>query len=134
MSGVACDDKCVEVFDEMKLRHTKRFITYKIVDKKSIEIDAIGEKEKTYDDFLAAMPENEPRYGVVDVSYNTDDGRPQEKIVFFLWSPDDGGVKDKMLYASSKDALRKKLQGVAREIQANDRSELSLEEVIKQFK
>ena len=43
---------------------------------------------------------HDPRYGVVDVNYTTDDGRPQEKIVFFLWSPDSCGVKDKMLYAS----------------------------------
>ena len=42
-------------------RHTKRFITFKIEDKKMIKIDTEGEKEKTYDDFLAAMPENEPR-------------------------------------------------------------------------
>ena len=130
MSGVACNDACVDMFNEMKIRHTKRFITFKIVDKKSIEIDAAGEKEKTYDDFLAAMPENEPRYAVVDVQFETDDGRPQDKIVFFLWSPDSCGVKDKMLYASSKDAIRKKLQGVAREIQANDRSELELKEVV----
>ena len=30
----------------------------------------------------------------------------------------------------SKDAIRKKLQGVAREIQANDRSELELKEIV----
>ena len=130
MSGVLCDDACVDNFNEMKIRHTKRFITFKIEDKKMIKIDTEGEKEKTYDDFLAAMPENEPRYAVVDVQFETDDGRPQDKIVFFLWSPDSCGVKDKMLYASSKDAIRKKLQGVAREIQANDRSELELKEIV----
>merc|ERR1711988_1044277 len=108
-----------------KIRHTKRFLIFKITDDKTaIEIEQEGEKAKTYDDFLAAMPENEPRYAVVDVEYTTDDGRPQDKIVFFLWSPDTCGVKDKMLYASSKDAIRKKLNGIAREIQANDRSEL----------
>ena len=31
----------------MSGRHTKRFITFKIVDKKSIEIDAEGASEKT---------------------------------------------------------------------------------------
>jgi cofilin len=129
MSGVVCADNCAAEFTEMKIRHTKRFITYKIKDKKEIVIDQMGEADKTYDDFLAAMPENEPRYAVCDVPFQTDDGRDQEKIVFFLWNPDDCGVKDKMLYASSKDSIRKKLEGIAKEIQANDRSDLAMSEV-----
>merc|ERR1712098_419979 len=97
--------------------------------KTEITIESEGDSSKTYGDFLAAVPENEPRYAVCDVKFETDDGRPQEKLVFFLWSPDSCGVRDKMLYASSKDALRKKLDGVHREIQANDRSELEYDEV-----
>jgi tRNA U34 2-thiouridine synthase MnmA/TrmU len=40
-------------------------------------------------------------------------------------SPDSSKIKQKMLYAASKDALRKKLVGVATEIQATDLSEIS---------
>jgi len=79
------------------------------------------------------MPENQPRYAVCDIPFTTPDGRPQEKIVFFLWNPDDGPVKTKMLYASSKDAIRKKLQGIAKEIQANDRSEMDFAEIEKEL-
>lgn len=53
--------------------------------------------------------------------------------MFFLWNPDDGPVKTKMLYASSKDAIRKKLQGIAKEIQANDRSEMDFAEIEKEL-
>jgi len=133
-SGVACNDDCVEKFNEMKIRHTHRFLIYKITDDKTaIEIEKEGLKDKTYDDFLAEMPENQPRYAVCDIPFTTPDGRPQEKIVFFLWNPDDGPVKTKMLYASSKDAIRKKLQGIAKEIQANDRSELDFAEIEKEL-
>ena len=46
----------------MKIRHTHRFLIYKISeDKTTIELEKEGDKEKTYDDFLAAMPENQPR-------------------------------------------------------------------------
>ena len=114
----------------MKTRHTKRFVVYKIEEKKEIVIESEGDKEKTYEDFIAAIPTDQPRYAVVDVAYETDDGRPQEKIVFFLWAPDSCGVKDKMLYASSKDALRKKLNGIHREIQANDADEMEKDSVI----
>eukprot|EP00746_Dinoflagellata_sp_MGD_P007549 gnl/MRDRNA2_/MRDRNA2_114958_c0_seq1.p1 gnl/MRDRNA2_/MRDRNA2_114958_c0~~gnl/MRDRNA2_/MRDRNA2_114958_c0_seq1.p1 ORF type:complete len:137 (-),score=36.41 gnl/MRDRNA2_/MRDRNA2_114958_c0_seq1:56-466(-) len=136
MSGVQCDDSCVNEFNEMKLKHTKRYIIYKISDdKKNIVIESSGPKEQKYDDFLKAIGESgKPRYAVVDVEFTTDDGRPQEKLAFILYSPDGCGVKDKMLYASSKDAIKKKLVGFAKELQCNDESDLAEDEIVKQMK
>jgi cofilin len=45
-------------------------------------------------------------------------------------SPDTSKIKPKMLYASSKDALRKKLDGIYTEIQCTDLSEVSYETVL----
>ena len=42
-------------------------------------------------------------------------------------SPDDSKVKQKMLFASSKDALRRSLVGIAAEIQGTDYSEVAHE-------
>jgi cofilin len=42
-------------------------------------------------------------------------------------SPDDSKIKQKMLYASSKDALRKSLVGISSEIQGTDLSEVAHE-------
>lgn len=39
-----------------------------------------------------------------------------------------------MLYASSKDSLRKKLQGVGVEVQATDASEISYDAVLEKVK
>lgn len=53
--------------------------------------------------------------------------------VFFVFyrSPDAGKIKLKMLYASSKDALLKKIKGlVTKPVQANDASDMTYEEVI----
>lgn len=135
MSGVVCDDACVNAFNEMKLKHTKRFIVFMIEDKKTIKIESEGDKAATYDDFVTALKASGgPRYAIVDVAYQTDDGRPQEKLAFIFFSPDSCGVKDKMLYASSKDAIKKKLVGFAKEIQANDDEEVSFAEVCKIMK
>lgn len=49
----------------------------------------------------------------------------------FLRAPDTAKIKPKMLYASSKDALRKKLVGIATEIQATDLSEVAYEVVLE---
>ncbi len=43
-------------------------------------------------------------------------------------------MKQKMLYASSKDAIRKKLVGIGAEIQGTDLSEVSYEAVLEKVK
>lgn len=43
-------------------------------------------------------------------------------------SPDESKIKTKMLYASSKDALRRSLVGIAHEIQGTDHSEIAYSE------
>jgi hypothetical protein len=50
-------------------------------------------------------------------------------IADHLWirSPDDAKIKEKMLYASSREALRRALVGVAIEIQGTDYSEVAYE-------
>merc|ERR1712113_305739 len=102
-----------------------------IENKKKIVVDEEGERDKTWDDFVKALPEAEPRYALVDVDYTSEDGRPQDKLTFVMWSPDDKcGVKDKMLYASSKDALKKKFTGIMKEVQANDKGDLDFEKEI----
>jgi cofilin len=51
-----------------------------------------------------------------------------------FWSPDDGPIMSKMLYASSKSAITTALNGIAKEYQANDLAHLSMADVIKKCK
>eukprot|EP00933_Yihiella_yeosuensis_P062320 TRINITY_DN6527_c0_g1_i1.p2 TRINITY_DN6527_c0_g1~~TRINITY_DN6527_c0_g1_i1.p2 ORF type:complete len:138 (+),score=56.11 TRINITY_DN6527_c0_g1_i1:95-508(+) len=131
-SGVAVNDECVEIYNQIKMKKDLKFIVFKIKDSKEIVVDVTGGTDKTYKDFADALPDNEPRYALIDVDYTTDDGRPQNKLTFVAWSPDDGApVKMKMLYASSKDALKKKLAGIMKELQANEKAEVEEEELKK---
>ena len=66
-------------------------------------------------------------YAVYDVEYSKGEEGKRNKICFFTWSPDDSKIKQKMLYASSKDALRKSLVGISAEIQGTDMSEVAHE-------
>ena len=49
------------------------------------------------------------------------------RLIALIRSPDDSKVKQKMLFASSKDALRRSLVGIAAEIQGTDFSEVAHE-------
>lgn len=93
-------------------------------------IEKKGDKSKTYDDFCADLPENEPRYGLVDLEFKTTDGRPTSKLVLITWNPDDASIKPKMLYSGSKEAIKAALNGVGIHINATDHSELDFESSI----
>jgi len=55
-------------------------------------------------------------------------------FVAYVRCPDTAPVAMKMLYAASKDAVKKKLVGINQEIQATDHSELNKHEVTEKVK
>ncbi|CAK0906007.1 unnamed protein product [Prorocentrum cordatum] len=132
-SGATCDDECQKKFEQIKMKKDLRYVIYCIEDKKTIKFEKEGEVDKTFDDFKKALPEDQPRYAVIDYPYKSEDGRDQSKLTFVFWSPDTCGVKDKMLYASSKDAIKKKLTGIMKEMQCNDEGDLDEENFNKKM-
>jgi len=68
------------------------------------------------------------------VEFETDDGRPTSKIVFLSWAPDTAKVRPKMVYAGSKEAIKRALVGVGIHLNATDRSELEFEQILPSVK
>ncbi|KAH0834059.1 actin-depolymerizing factor homology domain-containing protein [Lanmaoa asiatica] len=81
-----------------------------------------------YAEFLNHLPEKECRWAIYDFEFEKDGRR--NKICFISWSPDEAKIKPKMVFASSRDALRRKLDGIAVEIQGTDPTEVSYETVL----
>jgi cofilin len=131
-SGVQVNEDVSKEFELMKIRNQYSYIICKISDdKKFIEIECKGEKGASFDEFCSKLPSDDCRYGVLDVEINTKSGATTNKLIFVAWSDDNASVKPKMLYASSKDALKKSLTGINEEYQATDKSDLDLEEIKK---
>merc|ERR1711935_1178166 len=115
-SGVQCEAACKEEFEKMKIRSEYAFIIFKITDdKKSIVIEEKGAKGADFAEFTSKLPDAGCRYAVLDVEINTKAGATTNKLIFIAWSDDNASVKPKMLYASSKDALKKALTGINEE-------------------
>jgi cofilin len=114
-----------------------RYLIFVIENKKVILIEKQGPREATYEDFVDDLPENECRYGLIDIEFESDDGRPTSKLVFITWNPDTASVRLKMLYSGSKEAIKSALVGVGIHINATDHSELDFETsilpVLKKF-
>merc|ERR1711988_1071890 len=116
----------------MKIRKKYQYMVFKISDdKKNIVTECTGEPGASFDEFKSKLPDNECRYAVLDVEIETKSGTTTNKLIFVAWSDDDASVKPKMLYASSKDALKKALTGINEEFQATDRGDLDEAEIKK---
>jgi len=128
-TGVVVDEEVSNTFQDFKLQKGEklRYYIYEIKDKKTIVISSKGERSKTYDDFVDELPEAKSRYGLIDLEFETKDGRPTSKLVFISWNPDVGSIRDKMLYSGSKEAIKSALNGVGIHINCTDASELDFE-------
>lgn len=139
-TGVVVDDEVANTFQGFKLQSSGfklRYYIYKIEDKKTIKIEKSGPRENSYEDFCSDLPEKDCRYGLIDLDFKSDDGRPTSKLVFITWNPDTASIKNKMLYSGSKEAIKTALSGVGIHINATDHAELDLESsilpVVKKF-
>ncbi|XP_063293897.1 cofilin-1 [Pelobates fuscus] len=141
-SGVAVCDKVIKTFNDMKVRKTsttedmkkrKKAILFCLSpDKKTIILEEgkeilVGDIGTTVDDpyktFVKMLPLDDCRYALYDASYETNETK-KEDLVFILWCPDNASLKSKMIYASSKDALKKKMTGIKHELQVNNLEDL----------
>ncbi|PFH51257.1 hypothetical protein AMATHDRAFT_75099 [Amanita thiersii Skay4041] len=129
-SGVAVNSDCLDKYQQLKLKKTFKYVIFNlnkanteiIVEKTSESID--------YEDFVSDLPETECRWAVYDFEFEKEGAGKRNKLVFVSWSPDTAKIKQKMLFASSKDALRRSLVGIAVEIQGTDSSEIAYESVL----
>ncbi|KAK7795971.1 hypothetical protein U0070_006190 [Myodes glareolus] len=133
-SGVAVSDGVIKVFNDMKVRKSsipeevkkrnKAVLVCLSEDKKNIILEEckeilVGDVGQTVDDayitFVKMLPDKDCCYALYYVTYET----KKEDLVFIFWAPESAPLKSKMIYASSKDAIKKKLTVIKHELQAN---------------
>eukprot|EP01121_Diplochlamys_sp_Union-15-3_P009153 TRINITY_DN2475_c0_g1_i1.p1 TRINITY_DN2475_c0_g1~~TRINITY_DN2475_c0_g1_i1.p1 ORF type:complete len:162 (-),score=34.67 TRINITY_DN2475_c0_g1_i1:46-474(-) len=134
-TGVEINDKCIAEFNDFKLKKKHRFIIFRVSDDlKSVVIEKTAEISKTYSDFIKELPKDDCRYAVFNFQYDQGAEGQRSKVIFLLWAPEGSKIKHKMVYAGTKDALKKALEGLQIEIQGTDLSEISEEEVLAKCK
>lgn len=130
--SVAVADESLTAFNDLKLGKKHKFVLFALNDNKTEIVVKETSSDASYDTFLETLPENDCLYAVYDFEYELsgNEGK-RSKIVFFTWSPDTAPVRAKMVYASSKDALRRALNGVSTDIQGTDFSEVDYDTVLE---
>jgi len=54
----------------------------------------------------------------------------RSKITFIAWCPDDAPQYPRMMYSTSKEAIKRALNGLAADIQANDADDIEYDSII----
>ncbi|KAK1150874.1 cofilin-2-like [Acipenser oxyrinchus oxyrinchus] len=141
-SGVTVTDNVIQVFNDMKVRKSqthdeikkrKKAVLFCLSDdKKNIILEEgkeilVGDVGESVDDpyltFVKMLPTDDCRYALYDATYETKETK-KEDLVFIFWAPDSAPLKSKMIYASSKDAIKKKFTGIKHEWQVNGLDEI----------
>ena len=101
----------------------------------SFQVENVGDRSSTWDDFKNHMPKDLPRYAIYDLEVKYKDGRADSKIVVVYYCPDDcSSFKDKIVYSQNKDMFFEKLKPFARELQVNDHNDITEEDWASNFK
>ncbi|ELW50692.1 Cofilin-1 [Tupaia chinensis] len=134
-SCVAVSDGIINVFNDVKVRKSstleevrcKKAVLFCLSEDKNIILEErkeilVGNVGQTvnnpYTTFVKMLPDEDCRYARYNVTYESKESK-KEDLVFIFWAPECAPDKSKMIYASSKDAIKKKLMGIKRELQAN---------------
>ncbi|XP_060711337.1 cofilin-2-like [Hemiscyllium ocellatum] len=148
-SGVAISDEVVTTFHDMKVRKActqeeikrRKKAVFLTLNEKNESIIVDTKRQITVGDCLGGavsdaletlvkmVPLKDCCYILYDAAFETKETK-KEEIIFIHWAPDDAPINRKMIFASSKDALKKKLCGVKHEWQVSaiedlDRCELA---------
>eukprot|EP00033_Pygsuia_biforma_P000634 GCRY01000749.1.p1 GENE.GCRY01000749.1~~GCRY01000749.1.p1 ORF type:complete len:333 (+),score=57.87 GCRY01000749.1:143-1141(+) len=108
-SGISVDEQLLESFNSMRLNGGKRLLKVNIVDEKMIECDACDEVSDFQADFDKTgdyLEDQEPCYLIYRTDKKGDQGFD---FVLLAYVPDVAKVRKKMLYASSREALKREL-------------------------
>ncbi|XP_058090898.1 actin-depolymerizing factor 5-like [Magnolia sinica] len=136
--GMCVSDECRNSFMDMKWKKVHRYIVFRIDERsRAVLVDKVGGPDTTrkggfclnevYDDLAASLPDDDCRYAMFDFDFVTVDNCQKSKIFFIAWAPTASRIRAKMLYATSKDGLRRVLEGVHYEVQATNPTEMGIE-------
>uniref|UniRef100_A0A8C2VR86 ADF-H domain-containing protein n=1 Tax=Chinchilla lanigera TaxID=34839 RepID=A0A8C2VR86_CHILA len=88
------------------LSNDKRQITTE--EAKQIFVGIIGDtREDAYTSFVKLLPVNDCQYALYDTTYAMKESK-KEDLGFIFWAFKSAPLESKMIYASSKDAIKKK--------------------------
>ncbi|KAL4887666.1 cofilin, actophorin [Aspergillus karnatakaensis] len=140
-SGVSIPTECIDAYKQLlygKKAAKPKFIIYRISDDERSMVVEETSSESDYEAFLKKLTStldghqsSAPRYALYDVEYDLGEDGKRKQTVFISWMPDTTPTRLRMLYASTKEQLRRALD-VKVSIHADDVSDIEWKVVLKE--
>jgi len=136
-SGVVVADESKVAYEDVNMKHKFRYVIFYIKEFTSINVETLGNKDASYDDFLHDLQKSgECRYGLYSYKFDQCPGTTSTKvkIVMMLWEPDSCKIWTKMSYDASFDSIKKefsKESGFSKDFKATEPTEVAAENVEK---
>ena len=105
----------VDLFSYIRRRLTPFLLqVFRLADDGSgvVNLEVVGDPKSSTDDFLSTLPTSDCRFAIYDHDYKSTDGRPQSKLFFVSWLPDNATPHNMMAYTAAKGVFREKFTGV----------------------
>merc|ERR1711970_791011 len=131
-SGVVVADESKVAYEDVNMKHKFRYVIFYIKEFTSINVETLGNKDASYDDFLHDLQKSgKCRYGLYSYVYDQCPGTTSSKVVMMLWKPDSCKIRAKMSYDSSFDNIKRELRGISKDFKATEPTEVAAENVEK---
>jgi len=134
MSGVKISPECVTEFSDFKMGRSKlAYISFALSGNLAeIVVERRGAPAETLQDLIKGLPSDAPRYIVTHYSWDQGQDGRRSRLVFIHWNPPMATLKNKMIYAATKQSFKQVLTGLGVDVQAGDASDLTAERILEQ--
>eukprot|EP00283_Hemiselmis_rufescens_P011668 CAMPEP_0173451028 /NCGR_PEP_ID=MMETSP1357-20121228/45944_1 /TAXON_ID=77926 /ORGANISM="Hemiselmis rufescens, Strain PCC563" /LENGTH=283 /DNA_ID=CAMNT_0014417751 /DNA_START=63 /DNA_END=911 /DNA_ORIENTATION=+ len=128
-SGIVSDKELVEALGRAKEGRTPRVMRVQIEEDKLVLAESLEGSAEAKEDFakvLGMLHDDTPSY----ILFRLDDKRAPEEWLLLAWVPESAKVRLKMLYASTRDALKKEFgySAIVCEMHASEKAEATWDE------
>jgi len=133
MAFTGVNDEGKRLYEELKQKHTYRYIIYRLSGREVV-VEKAAPASATYEQFLADLPNpDDCRWIVYDLEIAQANGQKHSKITFIIWAPDRASIRQKMQYSAWNQVVTKNLEGggISNIVQATDRSEIDYNTVLE---
>ncbi|KAH8867649.1 Cofilin [Schistosoma japonicum] len=122
-SGITPTDECEIHYNALKMNKVYRYILFTITGSK-IDVMKKAKRDSSFQDFIDDLIQLKDSgcYAVIDYE---GEGVKGSNLIFVSWVPDKATTRMKMLYASSREHLKARFQGLKGDLQADDISEVT---------
>merc|ERR1712156_1278459 len=142
-SGVKLSDAVKHAYDDIKKHQKYLYAIFVIKDGEILVEKSVTKQAESYETFLKDLSVKDEagkdlcRYAFYDYEYQFNpqggDSVMRSKLFLLNWCPETSAIKNKMLYASSFDSLKRAFEGV-KILQANDFSDIEKDAVEKELR